>query len=111
MKDESFGKIKVMGTHIGDRAEHIHKYVVRGSHFVLEREPDNEKDRNAILVKLAVRKGRHLLVLGYVPKARAAELAPLMDQGAEFKPTFRIKILNDKTGGLVALYLNLVRMN
>ena len=111
MTGESFGKIKVMGTHIGERAQYIHKYVVRGSHFVLEREPDNEKDSNAILIKLAVRKGQHLLVLGYVPRARAAELAPLRDQGAEFKPTFRIKILNEKTGGLVALYLNVVRMN
>ena len=110
-KDESFGKIKVMGTHIGNRAEYIHKYVVRGSTFILKREPDNVKDENAIQVFLSVRKGQHFLDLGYVPRARAAELAPLIDQGLELKPTFRIKIIDEKTGALVALYLNLTKVS
>lgn len=108
---ESFDKFKVMGTHIGKRAEHIHRYVVRGSKFVLEREPTNEYDENAIRVLLSVRKGAHLLDLGYVPRQRAAEIAPLMDAGGEFEATFRTKIISRKTGGLIGLYLNLEKLN
>jgi len=107
----TFDKFKVMGTHIGKRAEHIHKYVVRGSSFVLKREPENEYDKNAVQVFLAVRKGQYFLDLGYVPRRKAEELAPLMDDGVEFKASFRIKIINEKTGGLVALYLNLVKVD
>ena len=46
--------------------------------FALVREPDNPYDPNAIRVEL----GEYLL--GYVPRADAKELAPMMDTGRRF---------------------------
>jgi hypothetical protein len=77
------------------------------SKIELEREPDNEHDSNAIKVNLPVRRGAHILHLGYVPKELAAKIAPLMDLGQKFEATFRTKIINEKTGALIDLYLNL----
>ncbi len=110
MQGESYGKIKVMGIHVGKRRQHIHKYVLRWSKFVLTRDPDNKFDANAILIELLVRNGQHKLDLGYVPRETAEQIAPLIDAGAEFKATFRIKIMNEKNGELIALYLNLKRL-
>lgn len=65
------------------RLEWIRKYVMRGAKFVLEREPDNEFDPDAIKVKHAMKSGRKMTV-GYVPNSvkrpLAAEFAPLMDK-------------------------------
>jgi HIRAN domain len=116
-KGEFIEKFKVMGTFLKDRQgrkfreERICKYVKFGSQMVLTREPDNPKDENAILVNLPVRGGAHMLDLGYVPKELAAQIAPRMDAGEQFKATFRIKIINEKTGGFIALWLNLIRVS
>ena len=50
--------------------------------FALVREPDNSYDPNAIRVEVA----GHLF--GYIPRAHAKELAPLMDQGGSFMAFF-----------------------
>jgi hypothetical protein len=111
MEGEYIDKFKVMGIHIGKRREYISKYVLNNSKFVLTREPQNEYDENAILINLPVRNGKHFLDLGYMPRELAAEIAPQIDSGIEFKTTFRTKITSDKTGKLIHLYLNLIRMN
>lgn len=111
MGNQFHSKFKVTGIWVGDRRENINKYVKNGSKFVLTREPENEFDPNAILVELPVRGGTHKLDLGYVPKETAAEIAPLMDSGTEFKATFRTKIINENKGTLIHLYLNLIRVS
>ena len=101
-------KFEVKGTFVGDRKKNCAKYVQRFSKFVLEREPDNAKDENAIKVGLPVKQGKYILELGYVAKEVAARIAPLMDSGLEFKATFRTKIINEKTGDFIALWLNMI---
>jgi hypothetical protein len=102
-------KFKVMGDFIGDRKEHANKYTHWQSRFKMVREPDNEHDPNAILIKLAVRNGKHFLDMGYMPKDLAAEVAPKVDAGESFKVTFRTKIVDD-SGRYHGLYLNLNRV-
>lgn len=111
MGNTFYRKFKVEGMFVGKRREHAQKYVKRGSNFDLTREPENPYDRNAILVELPVRGGQYKIDLGYLPKEIAAEVAPLMDAGTQFKATFRTNIINDKTGKLIHLYLNLIRLN
>lgn len=111
MENEFHSKIKVMGIHVDKRRENIQKYVKNGSKFILTREPDNQFDANAILIELPVRNGQHKLDLGYVPRETAAEIAPLIDSGADFKLTFRTKIISEKSGKLIDLWLNLIRVN
>ena len=48
----------------------------------LKREPHNAHDRNAVAVYAALRDNR-VFFIGYLPKAVAAVLAPLMDKHAE----------------------------
>lgn len=111
MENGFHSKIKVMGIHVDKRRENIQKYVKSGSKFELKREPDNQFDENAILIELPVRGGQFNLDLGYVPRETAAEIAPLIDSGIDFKTTFRTKIISDKSGRLVDLWLNLIRVD
>lgn len=62
--------------------------------MTLEREPDNEHDKNAILVVDAAGND-----LGYVPRDLARDLAPLLDQGA--KQDFRVKKLIETSRGFI----------
>ena len=110
-KKESFGKIKVMGIHVNDRREKIDKYVHFGSKFILTRERENQFDQNAILIELFCKNGKSKIDLGYVPREKAAEIAPLIDSGVNIKATFRTKIINEKTGKFIDLYLNLTQAN
>lgn len=52
-----------------------------GCPLLLRRQPDNQYDKNAILVLWGS------LALGHVPRGLAAELAPKMDAGLEVKAT------------------------
>lgn len=108
-KGEFLDKFKLMGTFIGKREEHIKKYLFYNSTFRLKREPENEYDKNAIMVQLSVRKGAHFLDLGYVPKDKAAIWAPMIDTGEKLKTTFRVCIINEKTGKFIACYLNMLK--
>lgn len=63
-----------------DYPDHLQD-IVQGEEVVLEREPDNSFDENAIKVVV----GRQTLpdiFAGYVGRDRAAQLAPVMDEPA-----------------------------
>ncbi len=53
--------------------------LVRGDEVVLERDPSNEYDPNAIRV---IANGHWI---GFVPRDTARDLAPLLDEGIPFK--------------------------
>ncbi len=60
--------------------EQLSKYNQSDLSISLKREPHNSKDSNAIAV-YAVLPSRSILFLGYIKKAVAFVLAPLMDKG------------------------------
>ena len=68
-----------------------------GDRLTLEREPNNSKDRNAIVV---LHEGRRL---GYVGEEKAEELAPKMDAGEGLEAVFlTINVLWDtRTNGYI----------
>lgn len=55
--------------------------LVRGVSANLRREPNNPHDRNAIAIYIKTYK------IGYVPRALAAQLAPIFDKKCEYKAT------------------------
>jgi|GEM_PF-3065937 len=59
----------------------IHKYLSEGDLLVLEREPDNEYDPNAIAVYCDSPDLDEYKKIGYLSRELAAKLAPLMDAG------------------------------
>ena len=95
-------RFKIAGMHVGKRMANA-KYTNHGTRFIIEREPENEYDGNAIKVYVPVKKGKHRLGLGYVPAKIAKDLAPLMDAGKKFETRFSYKIVSDNgvTKGLI----------
>lgn len=78
------------------RIQWIKKYVVYGSRFALEREPDNEHDKNAIKIRHLLKSGKRMMI-GYVPRKLAVEWAPLMDElGWSPEIFFQIKFIAEK---------------
>ena len=76
----------VAGTGFEGRASVIRKHCHVGTEVVLEREPDNMNDSNAIAVYLKVPKfgglfGTGLTKIGYIKKGTAKSLAKAMDAG------------------------------
>ena len=69
-------EFRLAGVTVGDAQKNIKKFGCKdiGS-FELVREPDNPHDLNAIRVEIVG------FYLGYIPKEKAKELAPLMDEG------------------------------
>ena len=61
-------------------AKAIFNSLVEGTGLIIEREPGNQFDPNAIMV---IEPESHVHI-GYVAKEVAAELAPLMDEGRFF---------------------------
>jgi hypothetical protein len=62
----------------------IQNFIEEGEPLILEREPENEYDNNAIaayVVPISDPWGSGIYQVGYLPREMAAELAPLMDQG------------------------------
>lgn len=75
--------VKLTGVCFGDTQENIKKFGCRDiGTYALIREPDNPHDPNAIQVAIAY------WVMGYLPKATARLLAPLMDAGRTFLAEF-----------------------
>jgi hypothetical protein len=75
--------VKLSGVSFGDTQENIKKFGCRDiGTYALIREPDNPHDPNAIQVAIAY------WVMGYLPKATARMLAPLMDAGRTFLAEF-----------------------
>lgn len=52
---------------------------------VLEREADNQHDRNAVRVVVRIPEIRRRTVIGYIPAAIAGDIAYLIDRGLEVK--------------------------
>jgi len=104
IKMGQFKAFTVKGTFIGNRMAHISKYVMRGSKFRLAREPENPYDNNAIAVKQVFKNGGEVM-LGYVPKEKAAEWAALMDGGWVPEVIFGMMYVDEKTGDHKGLQL------
>jgi len=82
---------KVMGVTYGNRQkaiEHLARYTPESISIRLEREQGNTHDRNAIAVHAAV-EGKGSYHMGYLPRALAAFIAPLMDAGKSVGALFR----------------------
>ena len=81
----------IAGVRFEERREACECLVV-GEAVDLEREPDNSHDSNAILVL-----ARHGDELGYVPRADARKMAPLLDKGARVEAVVK-KLLETESG-------------
>lgn len=70
------------GTTFARRQNYLAHLAVSGKHYSVRliREASNKKDSNAIKV-MAFTEDKKRLPVGYVPRALAAEIAPVMDQG------------------------------
>jgi ADP-ribosylglycohydrolase len=82
---------KVAGVTYGNRQqalEHLTRYSPEAVSIRLEREADNTHDRNAIAV-YAVVEGKGAYCVGYLPRALAAFIAPLLDAGKAVGAMFR----------------------
>lgn len=81
---------KVAGVTYGKRQTalaHLTRYNPQNIRISLFRDKDNAADENAVAVIATVRnKGSY--TMGYLPKALAAFVAPLMDKGAEVRSRF-----------------------
>jgi len=82
---------KVAGVTYGNRQlalEHLTMYAPEAVSIRLERERDNEHDRNAVAVYAAV-EGKGSYHMGYLPRTVAAFVAPLLDAGKSVGAMFR----------------------
>lgn len=83
------------------RLQWVIRYVLRGSKLILEREPDNPWDKNAIKVMHVLKSGKRVQI-GFVPnkapRKLADEFAPLMDAGWIPVISFGRVHMNEETG-------------
>ena len=82
---------KVAGVTFGNRQraiERLAKYSAEDITMTLAREPDNARDGNAVAVHAEVR-GKGLYCMGYLPRALAAFIAPLLDANKPVGAFFR----------------------
>ena len=82
---------KVAGVTYGNRQRAIERLAMYAPEAVsirLEREQSNDHDRNAVAVWAAV-EGKGSYHMGYLPRALAAFIAPLMDAGKAVNALFR----------------------
>jgi hypothetical protein len=82
---------KVAGVTFGNRqkaVQHLAQYAPEMVSIRLEREQGNEYDKNAVAVYAAV-EGRGAYHMGYLPKALAALIAPLLDAGKAVSALFK----------------------
>lgn len=88
---------KVSGVTHGKRQqalEHLTRYNPEDVRIFLQREKDNTFDKNAVKVVVSVRnKGAY--TIGYLPRALAAFIAPLLDTG---------KVIKTAYSGVVGMY-------
>lgn len=96
----------VAGTHYVRGIKKLAKALSPGDEVKLIREPKNEHDEKAILVKNADNKK-----LGYVPRARNEVISRLMDGGMCFRAeVYDVAINTDKDcpkGRVVMIYINI----
>jgi hypothetical protein len=82
---------KVAGVTYGNRQkaiQHLAQYDPAAISIHLEREQGNAHDRNAVAVWAAV-EGKGAYHMGYLPRALAAFIAPLLDAGKAVGAMFR----------------------
>ena len=88
---------KVSGVTHGKRQqalEHLTKYSPEDIRIFLQREANNAFDKNAIKVVASVR-GKGAYTVGYLPRALADFIAPLLDTG---------KLIKTAYSGIVGMY-------
>lgn len=68
--------------------EHLTRYNPQDIHITLKREQNNAYDRNSIAVFATV-EGKGSYCMGYLPKALAAFVAPIMDAGKQAQGLFK----------------------
>lgn len=93
---------KVSGTTYGKRQEaieHLTRYEASRIRITLKRDKRNPADRNAVAV-IATVIGKGSYCMGYLPKALAGFIAPLMDTGKTVYSAFK------GVRGLYAPYMN-----
>ena len=82
---------KVAGVTFGKRQlaiEHLSHYNQMDISITLIRERENMYDVNSVAVVASVA-GKGSYIVGYLPKALAAFIAPLLDAGKQIKGTFK----------------------
>ena len=82
--------IRATGTTAGNRQrilEFLRQFKAEDLSATLEREKDNRYDKNAIRVVVHIHPIKKRAVIGYVPKALAAELAKVIDMGVPVAAT------------------------
>lgn len=93
---------KVAGVTFGKRQqaiEHLSRYDADRVSIKLTRERKNERDMNAVAV-YAIVEGKGSYCMGYLPKALAAFVAPLLDAGQH------VNSLYNGVRGMYAPYMN-----
>jgi hypothetical protein len=85
-------KVRLAGVTFGSRQHYIKEYCRIQQKYFLMREPDNKIDENAIRVLVS----KYKADIGYIPRKKAEELAPLMDAGIDLKVGFCLKLVNEK---------------
>ena len=80
--------VRVSGTTFENRQERLEflkRFRLEDLSVTLEREPNNQYDRNAIQVVVHIKLIRKKTVIGYIPKGLARELSKVMDIGVQLK--------------------------
>lgn len=81
-------KIRTAGTTMENRQERLgflKQFRPEDLAVILEREPDNQYDSNAIQVVVHIPQISKRTVIGYIPKGFARELSKVIDMGIEVK--------------------------
>ncbi len=89
-------KTKIVGTHYRTSIEkQVYNSLTLYAPLMLEREPDNEYDSNAIKVIAPIYNEAKVIEniahIGYVPKDSNTELAAMLDEGSKFEVTYQGK--------------------
>ena len=81
-------KVQVSGTTFENRQERLEflkRFRLEDLSVTLEREPNNQYDRNAIQVVVHIKPITKKTVIGYIPKELARELSKVIDIGVQLK--------------------------
>ena len=80
--------VRVTGTTFENRQERLEflkRFRLEDLSVTLEREPNNQYDRNAIQVVVHIKPITKKTVIGYIPKELARELSKVIDIGVQLK--------------------------
>ena len=80
--------VRVTGTTFENQQERLQflkRFPLEDLSVILEREPNNLYDRNAIQVVVHIKPIAKKTVIGYIPKDLARELSKVMDTGVQLK--------------------------